>query len=151
MKTKTTIALYGTAAGGQGGSSKMGRNYQTVDKQYGFVVHEDQTPSEAEKAALARPYTRVQSQPDVSTTPEVRDLARKRLVKTNPDIDAGGPGSGRHKELMTLKQQFLDKIKDLREHGTERMSKTGVKWSIQTHRASLKRINQLLKELKHVQ
>ena len=33
----------------------------------------------------------------VTDTPQVRDIARKRLVKTNPDVDAGGPGSGRHR------------------------------------------------------
>lgn len=89
MKVGTAIKLQmdATAAGGQGGSSKVGRKYQVVDKQYGFVVHEDESPSEAERQATARPYTKVVSQPDPTTTPEVRDLARKRLVTTNPDID----------------------------------------------------------------
>ena len=43
------------------------------------------------------------------------------------------------------------KIADLRETGTLRMSKTGVKWSISVHRDSIKRLRTWLRELSQVQ
>ena len=54
----------------------------------------------------------------ITDTPKVRDIARRRMVKTNPDIDAGGPGSGRHKgsgksERDTVDSKALDKIKKI--------------------------------------
>jgi hypothetical protein len=48
----------------------------------------------------------------VTDTPQVRDIARKRLVKTNPDIDAGGPGikTARYKEKsQTDENAFVGK------------------------------------------
>lgn len=40
----------------------------------------------------------VDSPDTVTDTPKVRDMARRRLSKSNPDIDSGGVGSGRHSE-----------------------------------------------------
>lgn len=41
----------------------------------------------------------------ITDTPKVRDIARKRLVKTNPDVDAGGPGSGRRSTGLSKKER----------------------------------------------
>lgn len=76
------------AAGGQTDSSSLiGRKYQVVDTKYGHVISEHDDPDEAEHAAQARPYSKVLSHPNPAMTPEVRDIARQRLVKTNPDVD----------------------------------------------------------------
>ena len=53
------------AAGGQTDSSSfIGRRYKTQDIKYGHYIGEYDTPEEAEKAARARPYTRVVSWPE---------------------------------------------------------------------------------------
>lgn len=84
----TQLRLQATAAGGQTDSSSfIGRKYRVVDTNYGHYVGEYDDPEEAERAALARPYSKVVSNPDPAQTQEVRDMARKRLVKTNPDVD----------------------------------------------------------------
>src|ERR1039458_9015660 len=46
----------------------------------------------------------------VTDTPQVRDMARRRLVKTSPDVDAGGPGSGRHKEKYDIQLVGREKV-----------------------------------------
>jgi len=87
--------------GGQGQGSEIGRKYYVVlkhdgsspashypQKYDGKVVSEHNTPEEAETASLAMPYTRVQSEPRREETPEIRDIVRKRMVRTNPDIDS---------------------------------------------------------------
>lgn len=75
-------------AGGQTDSSSfIGRKYQVVDTKYGHVISEHDNPQDADHAAQARPYSKVLSQPNPAMTPEVRDIARQRLVKTNPDTD----------------------------------------------------------------
>lgn len=89
MKLKSQVELMkSAAAGGQTDSSSLiGRKYRVVDTRYGHVISEHNTPDEAEYAARARPYSKVLSEPEPSQTQEVRDMARRRLVKTNPDID----------------------------------------------------------------
>ncbi len=85
---ETTLALQATAAGSQTDSSSMvGRKYKVVDTKYGHVIGEYDDPEEANTAMLARPYSKIVSTPDIAQTPAVRDIARKRLVQTNPDID----------------------------------------------------------------
>lgn len=60
--------------------------------------------------------------------------------------------STQHLQLRSQLQEQLDglanKIADLRATGTLRMSKTGVKWCISTHRQEQKRLRRWLKELK---
>lgn len=80
--------MSGQAAGGQTDSSSfIGRKWKTQDIKYGHYLGEYDSPEEAEKAARARPYTRVVSWPEPTRTQQVRDIARKRIVKTNPDVD----------------------------------------------------------------
>lgn len=153
LETTMKLGVKATAAGGQTDSSSLiGRKYRVVDTKYGHDIGEYDTPSEAEKAMLARPYSKIMSHPDLSTTPEVRDLARKRLVKTSPDIDAGGLGSGRHKERINLLENSIANIRkamqDLKDHGTERMSKNGVKMALRSHRETMRRIKLDVKDLK---
>jgi hypothetical protein len=75
-------------AGGQTDSSSfVGRRFTVVDTKYGHVISEHDNPEDAEHAAQARPWSKVLSQPNPAQTPEVRDIARQRLVKTNPDVD----------------------------------------------------------------
>ncbi len=50
-------------------------------------------------------------------------------------------------DLLARKAKLQADIADLRATGTQRMSKIGVKWCVSTKRDSLKRINQLLREL----
>jgi hypothetical protein len=77
------------AAGGQTDSSSfVGRKYKTQDTKYGHFINEFNDPVEAEKSARARPYTRVISWPQPTKTQDVRDMARQRIVKTNPDVDS---------------------------------------------------------------
>ncbi len=74
-------------AGQTDSSSFVGRKYRVVDTKYGHYISEHDNPEEAEKAAQARPWSKVLSEPDPAQTQEVRDIARQRLVKTNPDVD----------------------------------------------------------------
>lgn len=77
-----------SAAGGQTDSSSfIGRKYTVVDTKYGHYISEHDNPEDAERSARARPYSKVVSQPRPENTPQVRDMARRRLVKTNPDVD----------------------------------------------------------------
>jgi len=75
------------SAGQSDSSSFIGRKYTVVDTKYGHYISEHDNPDEAENAARARPYSKVVSQPRPENTPAVRDMARQRLVKTNPDVD----------------------------------------------------------------
>ena len=90
MKQKETT-MFGQAAGGQTDSSSfVGRKYYVQDNPavgYGHVISEHDNPEDAERAMLARPNSKVTSRPLPQFTPEVRDRARQRLVKTNPDVD----------------------------------------------------------------
>jgi hypothetical protein len=88
MNLQDSITLYCEGSQG-GGSSKIGRKYKVVDTKYQDVISEHDTPSEAETAMLARPYSKIISRPDPSTTPAVRQKARQRLVEHNPDMNAG--------------------------------------------------------------
>lgn len=111
MKLHSAIELYAqrrkkkkrvkATTGGQGSSSLIGRKYYVTLKQDGSspaarypqihdprVVSEHDTPEEAEKASLAMPYTKVTSEPRREETPEIRDIVRRRAVRTNPDVDS---------------------------------------------------------------
>ena len=90
MKLKEQIALRAgqEAAGAQtGGSSMIGRKYRVVDTRYGYVISEHDDPDSARHAMRARPYSKIISEQTPSETPEVKDLARRRMVWTNPDVD----------------------------------------------------------------
>lgn len=88
MNQKSQIELTSAAAGGQTDSSSLvGRKYQVVDTKYGHVISEHDNPEEAETAARARPWSKVVSYPNPANTQKARDMARQRLVKTNPDVD----------------------------------------------------------------
>lgn len=63
-----------------------GKPFRVQDTKYGHYISEHDTEEEANKASLARPYSRVLKYPEPSQTQEVRDYNR---------ISAGGPGSGR--------------------------------------------------------
>lgn len=84
MNLKSQIALQG---GQTDGSSLMGRKYQVVDTKYGHVISEHDNWMEAEQAARARPYSKIKSFPNPENGQNLKDIARKRLVKTNPDVD----------------------------------------------------------------
>lgn len=71
-----------------------GKKYRVQDTHYGHYISEHDDEDEAETAAKARPYSRVISETEWQHTQKARDAARKKLLK------AGGPGSGRHKEIM---------------------------------------------------
>lgn len=85
MKMKETIALNADMEHESGGFT--GRKYRVVDTRYGHDVSEHDFPGDAERAARARPFSKVVSQPNRDTTPALRDIARRRMVKTNPDVD----------------------------------------------------------------
>ncbi len=79
--------LQGQAAGGQTDSSSfIGRKYRVVDLKYNHAISEHDNPEEAERAARARPYSKVVSWPQPENSQKLRDIARKRLVRTNPDV-----------------------------------------------------------------
>jgi len=84
IKRMNAIGVEG--AGQTDSSSLIGRKYRVVDTKYGFTMSEYDNPEEAEHAAQARPYSKVMSEPNPAQTPEVRDIARRRLVQTNPDV-----------------------------------------------------------------
>jgi hypothetical protein len=81
MNLSQAIQLYGTAGG------VSGQKWYVVDKGYGHVISEHESEEEAKKASLARPYSKVLSNPEQIDTPEIRDIARKRMVRHNPDVD----------------------------------------------------------------
>jgi hypothetical protein len=87
IQPKRKKKLRGAAGGQTDSSSFIGRKYVVQDIRYGHLIGEYDTPEEAEHASLARPYSKVMSQPNPAQTPEVRDIARRRAVKTNPDVD----------------------------------------------------------------
>ena len=90
MNQKSQIELLkGQAAGGQTDSSSfVGRKFRVVDTKYGHAISEHDDPAEAEKAARARPYSKVISWPQIEKTQQLRDIVRQRQVKTNPDVDS---------------------------------------------------------------
>lgn len=80
--------LKAQAAGGQTDSSSfIGRKLRVVDTRYGHAISEHDNPEDAERAARARPYSKVVSWPRPENSQKLRDMARARAVKTNPDID----------------------------------------------------------------
>ena len=106
MNLKAAIEINADAAAGTTsmGSNLTGRKYWVTSKNYGNSpaarfprVQDGQVtsgpyddPQEAEKASQAMPYTKVSSAPQLEQTPAVRDIARKRAVRTSPDVDAKG-------------------------------------------------------------
>lgn len=87
MKLNDQLGMMAAAAGGQTDTSSLiGRKYYVLDR-YGHVSGEYDDPAEAEKAAQMSPWHRVVSRARATQTQEVRDIARQRLVKTNPDVD----------------------------------------------------------------
>lgn len=101
MKLDETIKLNCVgAAPAVGVSSVMtGRKYRVVSTRYGMnpgkngltddrIISEWPTLEEAQRASDAMPYTKVVVGPlPEDQTMQVRDLARRRLVQTNPDVD----------------------------------------------------------------
>lgn len=88
MKIRSQIELLADAAGAQtGGSSMVGRKYRVIDSRYGDVISEHDDPDSARIASRARPYSKIISWQTPAVTPVVKDLARRRMVKTNPDVD----------------------------------------------------------------
>ena len=85
MNLNNTISLYCEGAGQSDSSSLIGRKYTLVDTKYGHEVGEYDTPEEAEKAMLARPYTKIRSTPEVWQTQLARNVARKKFKTQNPD------------------------------------------------------------------
>jgi len=70
---------------------------------------------------------------------------------------AGGPGSGCHgencgrpssKDIQKLIDEKKKKMDGLRQNGTERMSKQGVKWALSVNREEMKRLKDWLKRTK---
>ena len=87
MKLNAQIELTADAAGGQTDTSSfVGRKYYVVDR-YGHAAGEYDDPDEAERAAQMNPWHKVVSKAKATQTQELRDIARQRLVKTNPDVD----------------------------------------------------------------
>lgn len=64
----------------------VGKKYRTQDTKYGHLINEYDDEGEAHKASLARPYTRVLSQPEPKHTEKSRAMARRRAAKVNPDV-----------------------------------------------------------------
>lgn len=85
MKLNEAVELQADIEHESGGFT--GRKYRVVDTRYGHDVSEHDFPGDAEKAARARPFSKVVSTPNRATTPALRDMARSRMVKTSPDVD----------------------------------------------------------------
>lgn len=85
MKLRSQIELSATS-GQSDSSSLVGRKYWVVDR-YGHTIGEYDDPAEAEKAATMSPWHKVVSKARATQSQQVRDIARQRLVKTNPDVD----------------------------------------------------------------
>jgi hypothetical protein len=58
-----------------------GKKYRVQDKSYGQYISEHDSTESAEKAATARPYSRVLHAPEWSQTQQVRDMARKAFAR----------------------------------------------------------------------
>jgi len=86
LKTIGVHKFLGMQASQSGGSSQLGRRWKVVDTKYGHTVSDHSTYDEAENASLARPYSKVVSYQTPSETPEVMEIARQRMVQTNPDV-----------------------------------------------------------------
>jgi hypothetical protein len=90
QNTDVLKALVGKSvkAGQSDSSSFIGRKYRVTDTKYGHSIGEYDDPETAEHAARTRPYSKVTSWPQPENSQKLRDIARKRQVKTNPDIDS---------------------------------------------------------------
>jgi len=58
-----------------------GKKYRVQDTHYGHLISEHDDEASAKKAANARPFSRVISQPEWQHTQRVRDMVRKKVVR----------------------------------------------------------------------
>jgi hypothetical protein len=82
-KMKRKPSLRGTSGGQSEGSSLTGRKFYVVDG-HGNVIHTYRTREEADQASAGNRYSKVVTHVEQgiphSDTPEVRDMAKKRLI-----------------------------------------------------------------------
>lgn len=82
-KMKRKPAVRATSGGQSEGSSLTARKFYVVDG-HGNVIHTYRTREEADQASAGNRYSKVVTHVEQSTplsdTPEVRDMARKRLI-----------------------------------------------------------------------
>lgn len=62
-----------------------GKKYRVQDKLYGHYIGEYDTKAEAEKASIARPYSRILEAPDWHNIQKVRDKSIKEASRLNDD------------------------------------------------------------------
>lgn len=64
----------------------VGKKFKVQDTKYGHYTSEHDDKKTADIASLARPYSRVLTQPEPSQVQKNRDKTRKKLVEGNPDV-----------------------------------------------------------------
>jgi hypothetical protein len=86
MNLQTTILLYASSSDSQSDNAGfVGKRLRVQDIGYGQYVSEHDSTESAEKAATARPYSRVLRHTEWGQTQKARDMARRRLArKTGP-------------------------------------------------------------------
>ena len=87
LKALVSQKIKAEGAGQTDSSSFIGRRYRVIDTKYGHSIGEYDNPDEAEHAARTRPYSKVTSWPQPENSQKLRDIARQRQVRTNPDVD----------------------------------------------------------------
>ena len=93
-------------------SAFVGKPYRVMDKSYGHLISEHNSESSARHAASARPYSVVvgpntTNSFQLQSNPAARNAARNKLLRSNPDLDCGGPGSGRRPEILDSVRRFM--------------------------------------------
>jgi len=102
MRLVTAIKLYASSPDVQTDNAAfVGKKYRVIDHPgYGHVISEHDSTASAKHAALARPYSIVVGPNttdsfQLQSNQKVRDMVRKKAIQ------GGGPGSGRHKQILT--------------------------------------------------
>lgn len=94
MNLAQSISLYGqlesTETPQKDNSAMVGKPFRVVDTQswgYGNIISEWDTEEEAKKASMARPGSKVITDPQIEQTQENRDKVTAFTQGTNSDVD----------------------------------------------------------------
>ena len=82
---KTNPDIDASALSQKDNAAFIGKKYRTQDLKYGHLVGEFDSSGEAQKASLARPYTRVLRHEEPNQSQKTRNKTRKKAIQTNPD------------------------------------------------------------------
>lgn len=68
-------------------SAMEGKPFRVLDQGYGHVISEHDTYEDAYKAMMARPGSKILTQPELPQTQQNRDKVTQHSQEHNPDVD----------------------------------------------------------------